>query len=160
MTIQEFFAMSAGRWFSQRTTHQLVNQKSDHSKSEIVIELLAIDNAEVQNLSSQAEWGGIRVVSKPVSDWTSPKNMATATTTSILVPTNTAIYCSIETQTMPQGTIQLGVDEALTISITTNQGTTTERIWFASPNLRLRSIVQEASGIQLASFCSEIRMGG
>jgi phycoerythrin-associated linker protein len=158
MTIPEFFAMNAGKWFSQRTTHHLTSQKSDNTKSEIVIELLAKDALEVQNLCAQANWGGIRVLSKPVSDWSAPKNAPTQDTTSILVSSENSLYCSIGTQVLPPGTVNLGSDEALTITINTDQGTITERIWFASPNLRLRSIVQAADGIQLASFCSEIRM--
>jgi hypothetical protein len=36
-----------------------------------------------------------------------------------------------------------------------------ERLWFASPNLRLRtSILKRFGGFSMASFCSEIRMGG
>jgi hypothetical protein len=160
MTIPEFFAQSAGKWFSQRTTHHLASQKSDNTKSEIVIELLAADAIEVQNISAEANWGGIKVVSQPLGDWSTPKNAPSTSTTTILVPTDGALYCAIGSQQLSPGTVSLGADEALTLTITTDSGKITERIWFASPNLRLRSIVQEADGIELASFCSEIRMGG
>jgi CpeS-like protein len=162
MTIQEFFALSAGKWFSQRTTHQLASQKSDHSKSEIVIELLAADLPAIQDLCPQVDWGGIQVVSKPVSDWSSPKNAPTTVITSLLVPTaDGQLACAIGSQKLLNGKVELGADEALTLSISSDNGSSIERIWFASPNLRLRSIVQEtADGIQLASFCSEIRMAG
>jgi CpeS-like protein len=162
MTIQEFFALSAGKWFSQRTTHQLASQKSDHRKSEIVIELVAADLPAIQNLCPQVDWGGIQVVSKPVSDWSSPKNASTTIVSTLLVPTaDGQIACAVNGQILPIGQVELGADEALTLSIHTDTFTSTERIWFASPNLRLRSITQEtADGIQLASFCSEIRMGG
>ncbi|HEY9702550.1 MAG TPA: phycobiliprotein lyase, partial [Allocoleopsis sp.] len=34
------------------------------------------------------------------------------------------------------------------------------RLWFASPNLRLRtSILKRFGGFSMASFCSEIRLG-
>ncbi len=160
MTIQEFFALSAGKWFSQRTTHQLATQKSDHSKSNIVIELLAADLPVVQELCASAAWGGVQVVSQPVSDWSTPKNAPIKTVTTVLVPTaDGQVSCMLDHQKLPIGTIALGVDEALTISLHSNEFSITERIWFASPNLRLRSIVQEnAAGIQLASFCSEIRL--
>jgi CpeS-like protein len=162
MTIQEFFALSAGKWFSQRTTHQLASQKSDHSKSEIVIELLAADFPAIQDLCPQVDWGGIQVVSKPVADWSSPKNAPTTVITSLLVPTaDGQLACAIGTQKLLNGKVEMGVDEALTLSISSDTCSSTERIWFVSPNLRLRSIVQEtADGIQLASFCSEIRMAG
>ncbi len=158
MTIQEFFALSVGKWFSQRTTHQLASQKSDHSKSEIVIELLTVD--AVKEFCPQADWGGIQVVSKPVADWSSPKNTNMAATTTLLAPTSVGeLAWVLNGQKNSLGQVAIGSDEALTFSVGNDQFTSTERIWFASPNLRLRSIVQETSnGIQLASFCSEIRM--
>jgi CpeS-like protein len=159
MTIQEFFALSVGKWFSQRTSHQLTNQKSDHSKSEIVIELLPVE--AVQEFCPQASWGGIQVISKPISDWSSPKNTNLTATTTLLAPTATGdLAWVIDGKKNPVGQVVIGLDEALTISVSSENFTSTERIWFASPNLRLRSIVQQTSdGIQLASFCSEIRMG-
>jgi CpeS-like protein len=160
MTIPEFFALSAGKWFSQRTTHQLATQKSVHSKSEIVIELLTVD--VVKELCPQENLGGIQVVSKPVADWSSPKDTNLNTTTTLLAATATGeLAWVINGQKNPWGQVSIGSDEALTIAVSNSQFTSTERIWFASPNLRLRSIVQETSeGIHLASFCSEIRMGG
>jgi hypothetical protein len=162
MTIQEFFALSAGKWFSQRTTHQLASQKSDNSKSEIVIALLTAASPEIQDLCPQADWGGIQVISKPVADWSAPKNAPVTAVTTLLVPTaDGQIACAVDSQKLPNGRVELGIDEALTLSIHSETLHNTERIWFASPNLRFRSIVQEtADGIQLASFCSEIRMGG
>jgi hypothetical protein len=160
MTIQEFFALSVGKWFSQRTTHQLASQKSEHSKSEIVIELLMAD--AVKEFCPQADWGGIQVVSKPVADWSSPKNTNMTATTTLLAPTAVGeLAWVLNGKKNPVGRVAIGSDEALTFAVSNDQFTSTERIWFASPNLRLRSIVQETSdGIQLASFCSEIRMGG
>jgi hypothetical protein len=160
MTIQEFFALSVGKWFSQRTTHQLASQKSDHSKSEVVIELLSAD--AVKEFCPQSDWGGIQVISKPVADWSSPKNTNMTVTTTLLAPTAVGdLAWVLNGQKNPLGRVAIGSDEALTFAVSNDQFTSTERIWFASPNLRLRSIVQETSGgIQLASFCSEIRMGG
>ena len=160
MTIQEFFALSAGKWFSQRTTHQLASQKSEHSKSEIVIELLTAD--AVEEFCPQSDWGGIQVVSKPVADWSSPKNTNMTVTTTLLAPTAEGdLAWVLNGRKNPWGQVAIGSDEALTLTVSNDQFSSIERIWFASPNLRLRSIVQETSeGIQLASFCSEIRMGG
>jgi hypothetical protein len=160
MTIQEFFALSVGKWFSQRTTHQLASQKSEHSKSEIVIELLTAD--DVKEFCPQVDWGGIQVVSKPVADWSSPKNTNMTATTTLLAPTAVGeLAWVLNGKKNPVGQVAIGSDEAVTFTVSNGQFTSLERIWFASPNLRLRSIVQETSdGIQLASFCSEIRMGG
>ena len=59
------------------------------------------------------------------------------------------------------GRYKIGSDDALTL--TTEYETTwyEERLWFASPNLRMRvSVVKRIGGFSTASFTSEIRMGG
>ncbi len=54
----------------------------------------------------------------------------------------------------------LGSDDALTLISSDETMYSEERLWFASPNLRLRtSILKRADGVSSASFCSEIRMG-
>jgi hypothetical protein len=54
----------------------------------------------------------------------------------------------------------LGTDEALTLITESETLHFEERIWFASPNLRLRTgLLKHGSELSLASFCSEIRMG-
>jgi hypothetical protein len=65
-------------------------------------------------------------------------------------------------QSEPQlGRYVMGEDEALTLVAEADGLYAEERLWFASPNLRLRtSVVKQAGGISTASFCSEIRMGG
>ncbi len=122
------------------------------------MELLTVD--AVKEFCPQADWGGIQVVSKPVADWSSPKNTSMAATTTLLAPTAVGeLAWVLNGRKNSVGQVAIGSDEALTFTVSNDQFTSTERIWFASPNLRLRSIVQETSeGVQLASFCSEIRM--
>ncbi|GAB1540136.1 hypothetical protein NUACC21_28050 [Scytonema sp. NUACC21] len=50
MDIKEFFELSAGKWFSHRTSHHLAFKQSEDGKSEIVIESLAKDHPEVVKL--------------------------------------------------------------------------------------------------------------
>jgi phycoerythrin-associated linker protein len=58
-----------------------------------------------------------------------------------------------------QGTFTLAADEALTLALAGEGYAIEERLWFASPNLRMRTTVQKgADGMQRASFCTEIRM--
>jgi hypothetical protein len=65
------------------------------------------------------------------------------------------------TDNITQGRFAIGEDEALTLIADGNGLYAEERLWFASPNLRLRtSILKQADGFSTASFCSEIRMGG
>jgi hypothetical protein len=55
----------------------------------------------------------------------------------------------------------MGSDDALTLITEYETMYSEERLWFASPNLRLRtSILKRFGGFSMASFCSEIRMGG
>jgi hypothetical protein len=52
-------------------------------------------------------------------------------------------------------------DDVLTLTTQTPAGTVQERLWFANPNLRMRtSLFKVGDQEQMASFCSEIRMGG
>jgi len=55
----------------------------------------------------------------------------------------------------------MGDDDALTLMGESETLYSEERLWFASPNLRLRtSTIKQLDGFSTASFCSEIRMGG
>jgi hypothetical protein len=54
----------------------------------------------------------------------------------------------------------VGEDDALTLITENEHRLLEERLWFAGPNLRLRtSLLKQADGFSTASFCSEIRMG-
>jgi len=58
------------------------------------------------------------------------------------------------------GRYVVGDDGALTLITEYETMYSEERLWFASPNLRLRtSILKRFGGFSMASFCSEIRMG-
>ena len=55
----------------------------------------------------------------------------------------------------------MGTDDALTLITEHESLYLEERLWFASPNLRLRAIILKRSGgFSMTSFYSEIRMGG
>jgi len=55
----------------------------------------------------------------------------------------------------------MGSDQALTLVTEYETMSSEERLWFSSPNLRLRvSILKRFGGLSMASFTSEIRMGG
>jgi hypothetical protein len=54
----------------------------------------------------------------------------------------------------------MGSDQALTLITDYETMYSEERLWFASPNLRLRtSILKRFGGFSMASLCSEIRLG-
>jgi CpeS-like protein len=173
MTIQNFLEMSVGKWFSQRTSHQLLSQQSEHSSSQIVIASVAADHPQLLSLCQQHQvdlshtTGGIEVQSQAKPQWNAPKNAAVpASIISCLMPVVTSataqtgeVLWSSNGQPMPLGKFQMGADGSLTLFLASPSMQIEERIWFASPNLRLRTSVQKSAvGWSLASFCSEIRM--
>jgi hypothetical protein len=51
-------------------------------------------------------------------------------------------------------------DQVLTLTTPTATGSLEERLWFANPNLRMRtSVIKVGEIVDRACFCSEIRMG-
>jgi hypothetical protein len=71
-----------------------------------------------------------------------------ATTGRLVTPTSISTY-------------EIGTDGSFALTAKTDLFHSQERIWFASPNLRLRTILIEGKhGFSMSSLCSEIRMGG
>ena len=167
MEIVNFFEKLAGRWFSQRTTHALSTQQSKAGKSDLEVEFLPADNADVQQLCQQqsiqkSPLCGLRIQQSSTIDGdANPKVMST-----LLVP----LVSEDSAAAIPGGTlIRSGSkskscyaleDEVLTIASEEDGVRSTERMWFINDNLRMRTGVTElADGLRIASFCSEIRMG-
>ncbi len=172
MEIVNFFEKLAGRWFSQRTTHALSTQQSKAGKSDLEVEFLPPDAADVQQLcqqnnTSDAPLCGLRIQqSSTIEGDTKPQTMTT-----LLIPLtpqanaeNTAhsgtMLSSNAPQPAPYPSIYTLQDEVLTIVSDSAEARSEERLWFINDNLRMRTgMVKLASGLRIASFCSEIRMG-
>ena len=167
MEIVNFFEKLAGRWFSQRTTHALSTQQSKAGKSDLEVEFLPADNADVQQLCQQQSTDksplcGLRIQQSSTIDGdTKPTVMST-----LMVP----LVPEDADAPIPGGTlIRSGSsskscyaleDEVLTIASEEDGTRSTERMWFINDNLRMRTGITElADGLRIASFCSEIRMG-
>ena len=172
MEIVNFFEKMSGRWFSQRTTHALSTQQSKAGKSDLEVDFLSADASEVKALCESAAVSisplcGLKIhQSSTVEGDTNPKSLTT-----LLVPLsaekssendqlNGAFVRSAQLGQSPQkGTYNLD-DEVLTITTETEEATSTERLWFINDNLRMRTGITElSSGLRIASFCSEIRLG-
>ncbi|MEL6601841.1 MAG: phycobiliprotein lyase [Cyanobacteria bacterium J06614_10] len=177
MEIVNFFEKLAGRWFSQRTTHALSTQQSKAGKSDLEVEFLEADAAEVQSLCQTARSGeaqlpeaaplcGLRIQqNSTIEGDTQAKQFTTLLVP--LVPTTadnenysgTLLRTGTAPNTHAQGTYTLE-DEVLTIVTESSEAQSTERLWFINDNLRMRTGMTElASGLRIASFCSEIRLG-
>jgi CpeS-like protein len=174
MDIQEFFQLCDGKWVSQRTTHYLIEQKNQSDRSDLWIDFVDATDPKVVELcqrfsvdSAQA-YGGLKIRWSEVAEAYQSRLKTKQEGSALLVPIegltsprSGQILRELGTETVT-GSYSLGTDEAFTITLSTNGFVTEERLWFASPNLRLRSSLtqQEDGAVCITSFCSEIRMGG
>jgi CpeS-like protein len=176
MNVREFFELSAGKWFSQKTSQHLTLKQSEHGKSDLVIEVLANDSPQVIQLAALAaiEPSSISVAVKYTWKGTvawdaQTQNPANQQGESIALaipaaPASNAgrlIHASTNSGNAPQiAQYTLGDDNALTLVTNHEDNCTEERVWFESDNVRVRTtITTQANGESLASFYSEIRMG-
>ncbi|WAL62151.1 phycobiliprotein lyase [Thermocoleostomius sinensis] len=171
MDIVEFFQQSAGKWFSQRTSHHLAFKQSESGKSDIVIEMMAKDDPAVVQLCQQYEVDpalalcGARVTWNGTMEWDEEKHTGSTVLVPIADPDKPNEGKLLRDQGYAEkasvaGRYVVGEDQALTLITEYETMYSEERLWFASPNLRLRtSILKRFGGFSMASFCSEIRMG-
>jgi CpeS-like protein len=185
MDIKEFFEQSAGKWFSHRTNYDLVDKQSREAKSEIIIENLPVDNPEVVQLCQLYNVKTNQVSCAAKFNWndtTKLNQKLTGSTVVVFLPdtdnnsgqllrqgsltannsTNKFINNSTNSiNNLNPGRYLLGSDECLTLVIEDDGISIEERLWFASPNLRMRvSVTKYQEGFSTSAFTTEIRMGG
>ncbi len=177
MDVKEFFELSAGKWFSQKTSHHLTLKQSEHGKSDLVIDILPSDDPQTIELCQQVgidptlagvsakyTWKGTMQWDAQSQNTTNQQGVAIA----ILIPDAPGAsagrlfrFADSATTTPAIAQYSLGDDDALNLIAEDRDRRSEERIWFESNNVRLRTtIVTHSSGETLASFYSEIRMGG
>jgi hypothetical protein len=171
MNIEEFFELSAGKWFSHRTSHHLAFKQSEDGKSDIVIEMLAADHPEVIKLCEQYEIEpsaascGARVTWNGTMEWDEEKHEGSTVLATIPDHNNPDEGRLLREMGYAEkapvaGSYKIGSDGALTLTTEYETMWSEERLWFASPNLRMRvSVLKRFGGFSMASFTSEIRMG-
>ncbi len=172
MNIEEFFQLSAGKWFSHRTSHHLAFKQAENGKSDIVIEMLSADHPDVIKLCEQYEFEpsrascGARVTWNGTMEWDEEKH--NGSTVLVIVPNEDDAdegkllrEMGYAEKTPVAGSYKMGSDGALTLVTEYETMWSEERLWFASPNLRMRvGVLKRFGGFSMASFTSEIRMGG
>ncbi|MBM0742869.1 phycobiliprotein lyase [Phormidium sp. CLA17] len=171
MNIVEFFELSSGKWFSQRTSHHFNVEQSEAGKSDLVIEMVDKADPEVAQLCKQYSIDPALALCGARATWSGSmeqggKKYAGST---MLVPVadpqkqnegKLLRELSASEKSPVAGRYVVGSDEALTLITEDETMYAEERLWFASPNLRLRtSVLKRSGGFSMASFCSEIRMG-
>jgi CpeS-like protein len=177
MDVQEFFELSAGKWFSQKTSHHLTLKQSAHGKSDLVIDILPSDDPQVIQLCQQAQidpsliWGGAKYTWKGTAHWDAQsQNQANQQGAAIVIsmpnqPGSSAgkLFRTVNgvSNQLVMARYTMGEDNALTLVIEQDLTTTEDRIWFESNNVRLRTtIITQTNGNAVANFYTEIRLSG
>ncbi|MCW6036221.1 phycobiliprotein lyase [Spirulina subsalsa FACHB-351] len=166
MDINEFLEQCAGKWFSQRTSYQLVGTEVDNSKSDLTVEILPPQDPTVASLSASEQitpeqiLGGLKMSWDNSVDWGKPKQVGFSLM--VMVPdSNNQAEGQLIRSAPPQPTHHgryILADDTLTLIIEEDSTYAEERIWFASPNLRLRtSLVRQGETFVQTGFYSEIR---
>jgi CpeS-like protein len=170
MDIEEFFQLSAGKWYSHRTGNDFTANKSESGQSEIIIETLTSEHPEVIKLCEQHKVNPslASVIAKiNWNDTTKLNQKNTGSAVLVLVAdkenpeVGKLLRQSSNTDQIPSlGHYRVGSDEALTLIAQSETISAEERIWFASPNLRMRvNVMKHLNGFSSATFTTEIRMG-
>jgi CpeS-like protein len=172
MDIQEFFDLWSGKWVSQRSVHDLRSQQNQSTRSDLWIEKIDRDGSPVTQLCqslqqdpAQVDWAfQIRWTEAAEQSSFRKSNKEGSTILVILKTTPTGdgnLLRQNHDGTTSTGSYRFGEDEVLTMVTALQDYQFSERFWFASPNLRMRNtLIQQGDVTHLATFCTEIRMGG
>jgi hypothetical protein len=170
ITIEEFFQLSAGRWFSHRSSHDLASKQSKNGKSELTIEALGADHPDLVKLSKNHNIDpsdascGIKIVWNGTIETEKQKQIGSTVLVAVPDKDNPSQGKLLQQTVKPETnslTVRylIGDDDALTLTTESGNMCLEERLWFASPNLRMRATVLKRSGeFSMTSFTSEIRM--
>ena len=172
MDITKFVELSLGRWRSQRSAHHLAFSHFEQVTSTIDIVPLAKDDSEVLDLCKshaidpQMVSNPFRMSWEGESDWDDEE---TFQGTTILVPipdphnpqAGRLLRDQGYAETIPSiGKYHFNEDGTFILVTPYERAAAEEKIWFVTPNFRLRvSLIKtsEGSGVVTASFSSEIR---
>jgi hypothetical protein len=168
MNITEFFQQSAGKWVSQRTSHHPTFKQPEGGRSDFYIETLAADDPAVVELCQAhgVDTAAVLVGVRTRWEGTLEQNKGKRSGSTLLVAiagdaANEGRLLFPKNGAETSGRFVMGEDEALTLIAESAALYSEERLWFESPNFRLRtSTLKRSDGFSTASFCSEIRMGG
>lgn len=172
MNITEFVELSLGCWRSQRSAHHLVFSHYEQVLSTIEIVPLEISDPIVielcksYNIDPQTAVVPFRMSWEGESDW---EEEETVQGTTVLVPIpdfdrpnhGKLLRDRGYAETIPAiGHYQISEDGTFVLSTQYDRAAAEEKIWFATPNLRMRvSLIKtsDGQGATTASFSSEIR---
>lgn len=172
MDITRFVELSLGRWRSQRSAHHLAFSHFEQVTSTIDIIALpeedtgVIDLCKSHDIDPNSARNPFRMSWEGESDW---DDNSTFQGTTILVPipdvdnprSGRLLRDQGYAETIPSiGRYHFQEDGTFVLLTDYERATAEERIWFVTPNFRLRvSLIKtsEGTGVVTASFSSEIR---
>ncbi len=166
MTIFEFLELSAGNWFTHRTSHYVSSNEQNSQKSNLAVELLDSSHADVMQLCQSHQLNADAVYAAHVSWETIPELSGKKQTGADLLlfvpdaenPANGAVYRKQSFPNAHPGRYALNGEDRLTLITPGENLEVEEHLWFESPNVRIRHSVIHQNGIaSLISFASEIR---
>jgi phycoerythrin-associated linker protein len=172
MDITQFIELSLGRWRSQRSAHHLAFTHFEQVISTINIVPLNKEDQEVidlcksYNIAPSSASNPFRMSWEGESDW---DDESTFQGTTILIPipdennsrSGRLLRDQGYAETIPSiGKYHFQEDGTFVLLTDYERATAEEKIWFVTPNFRLRvSLIKtsEGTGVVTASFSSEIR---
>jgi hypothetical protein len=170
MNVVDFFELSVGKWFSHQSSHDQNLRPQDGGKSNLIIETIATDGPVVAQLClhhnidpSQALYA-VKMTWDGAITLPAPKLAGSA----ILVPIagdsaheGRLLRTRADSSSSIAGRFLLNTNDELVLMTELDAGYLEERVWFESPNVRLRhGIIKTSERLNRTMFCSEIRMGG
>ena len=172
--IKAFFEQSEGKWFTQRTRYDLAQKKVENGNADLTVELLNSDDSAIEALYEQGKSTlqgnasieqGLLDLSAAKISWDAGEEKGANLI--LFLPDNDSqqqgqfLQNQINTdRAVTVGNFIIGEDEALTLfTLSHGNNLIKERLWFAHPNLRLRTVWQENETGQQGwvMFYSEIR---
>ncbi|NJN29341.1 MAG: phycobiliprotein lyase [Synechococcales cyanobacterium RM1_1_8] len=169
MTILDFFEQSTGKWFSQRTSYHLARQGQWHQsdKTDLFISPLAQGDSDLLRICQASKLddsqllGGLRIEWNQTPQKKAGSSLMMALATSPDAAEGLLLRVANAPGQMPVlGQYGVNPDGSVTLISRTPGLYAEERLWFAAPNLRLRTSLmrQGDTGFENSSFYSEIRM--
>lgn len=168
MTVDDFFERSIGEWRSQRSSHNLAWTQFEAVTSDIKIECKGSTDEEVIKLCKQNKVDktdfSIGMSWEGESDWDDDEVMEGSAVMSVIKDgeNHGRLLRSVGyAETIPAvGNWEMTEDGVFILKTFYDAAAAEERIWFATPDLRMRvSQIRTSSGrgVVTASFSTEIR---
>ncbi len=169
MDIQEFLQKSSGRWSSIKSNHHVDNTTQQSGKSTIEMELLDANHPLIIQLCQKQDLNPTQVTQGAKIQWDGFLDGDTGSQKGSLMMAVISpdlktgqIYRSIGNFGMaaPVSRFSFADGQEFVLTTVSDKGTSVERIWFESDNVRLRHTkIHRPDGSSSIAFCSEVRLG-